>query len=260
MNSLLDSKFAIGAAGAVAVAVGVFGVAWLHGADSPRQSEQQAVAGGSWDGPIGPGMLASAAPGAPALGIESQPIPGPRIAVDSGGHLVPDLALRKLVDSYFDKVPAAQRQARANELRAYLKGQLKQPALADAERIVADYLTYRQLEEELLARARFTQPDPSGLTDDQVKRLLAWQQQRSQLRQRMLGGAVTQAWYEAEDANCSTALADWSTMQQAPGEGQELDSNELRARRVHGAALQEKRNYYAQSCASQIMDGLAARG
>jgi hypothetical protein len=76
----------------------------------------------------------------------------------------------------------------------------------------------------------------------------------------MLGGAVTQAWYESEDANCSTALADWSTMQQAPGEGQELDSNELRARRVHGAALQEKRNYYAQSCASQIMDGLAARG
>jgi lipase chaperone LimK len=257
MNSLLDSKFAIGAAGALAVAMGVFGVVWLHGADAPRQPEPQAVAGGSWDGPIGPGMLASAAPGPAALGIESGPIPGPQLTVDAGGHLVPDMALRKLVDSYLDKVPAAQRQARTNDLRAYLKVQLKQPALADAERIVSDYLVYRQLEEELLARERFTPPDPSGLTDEQVKRLLAWQQQRSQLRQRTLGGAVTQAWYEAEDATCSTALADWRTMQQAPGERPELDSNELRARRLHGPVLQEKRNYFAQSCASQIMEGLA---
>jgi hypothetical protein len=149
---------------------------------------------------------------------------------------------------------------RANELGDYLKGRLKQPALADAQRIVNDYLVYLQIEEQLLAGERLTQPDPSGLTEDQVRHLLAWQQQRSQLRQRMLGFAVAQAWYEAEDATCTSALADWSTMQRVPGEGEELDSNELRDRRLHGAVLQEKRNNNAQSCASRIMEGLAARG
>jgi lipase chaperone LimK len=258
MTSLFDSKLGIGAVGAMAVAIGVFGVVWLQRADSPRQPDERARAGASWDAPIGPGMLAAAVSGPPAPGLESRPTREPDLAFDAGGHLVPNLALRQLVDSYLDKVPGIQRQARANALRAYLEGRLRQPALADAQRIVNDYLAYRQIEEQLLARERFAQPDPSGLTDDQVRRLLAWQQQRAQLRQRTLGVTVTQAWYEAEDATCSTALADWSLMQKAPGE--ELDSNELRERRIHGQALQEKRNYFAQSCASQIMEGLAARG
>jgi hypothetical protein len=34
-----------------------------------------------------------------------------------------------------------------------------------------------------------------------------------------------------------------------------VDSNELRARRVHGAVLEQGRNERAQACASRLMTG-----
>jgi hypothetical protein len=260
MTSLLDSKFGIGLAGIMAVAIGVVGVVYLRAADTPLDPAGPARPAASWDTPIGPGALAGAVSEPGPMGLESLPTRAPELAVDEQGHLMPDMALRKLVDSYFANLPGNQRQARADQLRAYLRTWLKQPALGEAERIVSDYLGYLRLEDELLSRERFTKPDPSGLSEFQVQRLLAYQQQRAQLRQRTLGAAVAQAWYEAEDSTCTTALAEWNTAQRAPGEGEELESTELRERRIHGTALQDRRNYYAQSCASQIMEGLWSRG
>jgi hypothetical protein len=39
-----------------------------------------------------------------------------------------------------------------------------------------------------------------------------------------------------------------------------VDSNELHARRVHGAMPEQRRNERARSCAAQLMDRLAADG
>jgi hypothetical protein len=75
----------------------------------------------------------------------------------------------------------------------------------------------------------------------------------------MLGAAVSQAWFGLEDADCRTALADWR-LARTPAGSEEVDSNELRARRLHGAMLEQRRNEQAQSCAAQLMDRLAAGG
>ena len=79
---------------------------------------------------------------------------------------------------------------------------------------------------------------------------------RAQLRERMLGTAVAQAWFGLDDADCSNAFAEWRK-QRAPSDSPDVDSNELRARRLHGAVLAERRNELAQSCAGQLMGTLA---
>jgi lipase chaperone LimK len=148
---------------------------------------------------------------------------------------------------------------REQELRAWLRRRLGQPALAQAESLAGDYVRYLRAEAELRANERFTQPDPAGMSAAQVEQMLAWQQQRGALRERMLGAAVSQAWFGLEDADCRTALADWR-LARTPAGSEEVDSNELRARRLHGAMLEQRRNEQAQSCAAQLMDRLAAGG
>jgi lipase chaperone LimK len=257
MDSLFDSKLTLGAAGAAAVLLGVLAVLHFGHADVGPRGAAPAQAAGAWDNPIGPGQLGGAVREAPMLGLDPQAARDPHLALDRGGHLVPDMALRTLVDSFLGKTKGAERQARAGELRAFLNVKLQAPASQDANRIVTDYLAYLDAEEPLRARERFSRPDPSGLSDAEVEHLLTFQQQRAQLRQRMLGSAVAQAWFEGEDAECANALSDWRRLR-APADSDEVDSNELQARRLHGAALEERRNLYAQGCASQIIEGLVA--
>lgn len=259
MTSLFDSKLAIGAASVGAMALGVAGVLYVQRANLPGTSPVPAQVMKAWDAPVGPGQLPGAVrePPVPDLGLPQAR--AAQLALDRGGHLVPDLALRTLIDSVLAEARGAERKQRAAGLRAFLKGRLPSPAAAEADRIVTDYLGYLEVEEQLLARERFARPDPGGLSPSEVDHLLAWQQQRAQLRERTLGTAVAQAWFETEDSTCAAALDDWRKLR-APEDGtQELDSNELRARRVHGAALEERRNNNAQACASQIMASLAGR-
>jgi hypothetical protein len=83
-----------------------------------------------------------------------------------------------------------------------------------------------------------------------------WLRQRAQLRERMLGTAVAQAWFAAEDADCNTALADWRMMR-APAGSADVDSNELQARRRHGEVLEQRREEDARTCAGQLAGGPA---
>lgn len=256
MDSLFDSKLTLGAAGAGAVLLGVLAVLHFGRADVGPRADAPAQAAGTWDNPIGPGQLGGAVRDAPMLGLDPDAARDPHLALDSGGHLVPDLALRTLVDSFIGKSSGAERQARAGQLRAFLDRKLQAPAAQDAHRIVGDYLAYLDAEAPLRARERFARPDPSGLSDAEVEHLLAYQQQRAQLRQRMLGSAVAKAWFEGDESECATALSDWRKLHE-PADAADVDSNELQARRLHGAALEERRNAFAQDCASQIMAGLA---
>jgi lipase chaperone LimK len=171
--------------------------------------------------------------------------------LDAAGRLVVDPALRRLFDSFLKNGAAGT--PREQELRAHLKGRLGPPTLAQAEGLAGDYARYLKAEAALRANQRFVPPDPAGMSAAQVEQMLAWQQQRAQLRERMLGSAVSQAWFGTEDADCRTALNDWRTMR-APGDSEEVDSNELRARRLHGPVLEQRRNERAQSCAAQMME------
>ena len=255
MAFLLDSKLGAGMVCAAGIAIGVTAAFWLQDSAAPPATPAPAAAS-AWDGAIGPGALAAPAPGrADALGMATA---GEPALTDAGGRLVIGPPLRQMIDSYVLK-DGAGRQARAAELRAYLRQRLAQPALGQAEGLVGDYLRYLDAEHALRAQLRVAPLGEGALDPARVEQLQAWQRQRAQLRERMLGAAVSQAWFGLEDAGCRTALADWR-LALAPAESEEVDSNELRARRLHGAMLEQRRNEQAQSCAAQLMDRLAAGG
>jgi hypothetical protein len=254
MASLLDTRLGIVLAGAAAVAIGAGAVVWLQGAGAHQTAPAaQASAAPAWDGPIGPGALPRGAPMDPAAPAAT----GEKPLTGADGNLLADARLHGVFDTYLLPARSADaRDARARELRTWLRSRLAQPALGQADALLKSYLAYLRAEDELRAHERFTRPDPGGLTDAQVDQMVAWQQMRAQLRERMLGMAVAQAWFGSDDAGCSTAFAEWRK-QRAPSDSPEVDSNELRARRLHGAVLAERRNEMAQSCAGQIMGTLA---
>lgn len=252
MASLLDTRLGLGLATVAAITIGVGAVVWLHGAGS-RQAEPAAPAStaSAWDGPIGPGALPRATP----LELASAPSDA-KPWTDADGKLLIDARLHGLFDTYLLPAKGPAREARAGELRAWLGNRLAQSALGQADQLLGAYLRYLQAEDELRAQERFTRPDPAGLTDAQVGQMVAWQQMRAQLRERMLGTAVAQAWFGADDADCGSAFADWRK-QHEPRDAADVDTNELRARRLHGAMLAERRNEHALSCADRLMGALA---
>jgi lipase chaperone LimK len=256
MASLLESKLGFGMACVLGAAFGVVGIVYLRQADPPAAAPARTA---SWDGPVGPGALAVTSPADSGAGgpPSSAPMPGEQPLLDATGRLLVDPALHRLFDSFLKN--GAGGAPREQELRAYLKRRLVSPALTQAEGMAADYARYLKAEAALRANERFSPLDRAGLSPSQVEQMLAWQQQRAQLRERMLGAAVSQAWFGTEDADCRTALTDWRTMR-APVGSEEVDSNELRDRRLHGAMLEQRRNERAQSCASQLMDRLAVNG
>jgi lipase chaperone LimK len=250
MASLSDSKLGLGIACVVGATAGVIGVYFARGSGQPEPPAAPARTA-SWAGPAGPGTLTAASTGegqSPAASGE-QPL------LDEAGRLKVDPSLHRLFDSFLK----SGGPPRENELRAWLRRRLQQPALAQAENLAGDYLRYLQAEAALRANAHLAPPDPAGLSAAQAGQMLEWLQQRAQLRERMLGAAVSEAWFGAEDAACRTALADWRLARARAG-SEEVDSNELRARRVHGDMLEQRRNERARSCAAQLMDRLAADG
>jgi len=251
MATLLDSKFGLGLACVLCAAAGAMGVVWLRDGGPPPGAPALPAKVASWDGPLGPGALP-----APAAADFKQmaAAAGEQPLLDDAGRLKIDPALHRLYDAYL-KGSAPREQ----ELRAWLQRRLAQPALAQAQTLAADYLRYLHAEAALRASERIAPPDPSGMSAAQAEQMQAWQERRAQLRERMLGSAVAQAWFGSEEADCRTALADLRIMRMPAG-AEEVDSNELRARRLHGAMLEQRRNEKAQACAAQLMDRLASSG
>jgi lipase chaperone LimK len=252
MAFLLDSKLGFGTACVAGIFIGVAAAFWLQGGDAPPASPAPAAAS-AWDGAIGPGTLAGPAPGPGS--ISGMAAPNEPSLVDAGDRLIIGLPLRQLIDSYVvNSKGGGARQAGTAELRAYLRQRLKQPALAQAEGLVGDYLRYLDAEQGLRAQLRIAPPGEGTLDAAQVGQMEDWLRQRAQLRERMLGTAVAQAWFAAEDADCNTALADWRRMH-APVGSADVDSNELQARRLHGAVLEQRREEGARLCAAQLVAG-----
>ncbi|HEU4375269.1 MAG TPA: hypothetical protein VFS02_17365 [Telluria sp.] len=232
MDAAAENRLTIGAT-VVAVLIALPAVWWWPRGALPDPAP--APSARAWDGPIGPGL---------AGGASVQPA--------GSAPLVADLALRKLMDSYLGQ--AGERSAGVPQLRALLAQRLAVPAMAEADRIITAYLGYLEMEDQLLARERFNAMD-GGLSEPVVARLLAWQGQRAQRRERALGPLLAQAWFEADDARCDVALRDWQVQHVAPDPAQEPDPVELREQRLHGAALEARRDENAQACAAQIIRG-----
>lgn len=122
--------------------------------------------------------------------------PETEIALTDDQELIADSALRKVMDLFLlgsagDKgLPAL-----LNELNRRLP-----PAAArDAGQLANSYNAYIVAHDQLLAAQGF------GATPD-LNRLTGWQQQRAQLRSRMLGEKVVQEWFGTEDTYLSQAL------------------------------------------------------
>lgn len=253
IDTLFDSKLVMGIACAGAMAAGVMAVVlWQRPVEAPVAAAEPT---GSWNDPIGPGLLARPGQGTQAFGAQ---VPrDANIAVDANGHLVPDRTLRSLMDGFLVTPKPSERQAMEVQLRELLAVRLRQPAAGEADRLVTAYAAYLQAEAQARARERFSQADPDGLSDQQVQHLLAWQRERTGLRERMLGNEVVNAWFAEEDGNCTAVLIDWEKQLAPPDQN---DSNEQMDRRRWGDTLAQRRNTNAQACAAQIAESIAPRG
>ena len=124
--------------------------------------------------------------------------PGPQIelALTDTQVLIPDFALREMMDYY---LLARSDAGRLQALREQLRRTLPPAAARDAEQLAQNYSDYLAAQGALLAAQNFRDtPDPG--------RLAAWQQQQRALRIRMLGARVNEEWFGAEDAYLTQAL------------------------------------------------------
>jgi len=144
--------------------------------------------------------------------------PGPpiEIALTDQQELIADSALRAVFDYYlFERSGDGGLQA----LRDNLRRKLPPAAARDAVLLAERYADYIKAHDELLAAQNF-----HGAAD--AVRLAGWQQQRHQLRVRLLGARVADEWFGADEAYLEEALAE----SRQPPAGAPANEDELRHR------------------------------
>lgn len=173
-------------------------MAYLDWPDSPapvvvavaRQQEPQTV--------FGPGRMRD-----PDRGFSfTDAIPDARLEVAPDHSLVVNSGLLEVIHSFL-LVRSGGDQGAA--LRQYLSRQLPSPANAQAVRIAQDYQGYMQEHDKLLS-AQNLDLHGEAVQAAEIARVATWQEQRSRLRQRMLGDMIVRAWYENSDLQLSQAL------------------------------------------------------
>jgi hypothetical protein len=147
-------------------------------------------------------------------------LPGPQLemALTDTQQLIADSALRAIMDSF---LLARNDDGRLQALRDYLVRRLPPSAAQDALQLAERYSVYLAEHDALLAAQNFPEtPDPV--------RLASWQQQRRQLRVRLLGERVTEEWFGTEDTYLQQALAEATQPQNGP-----LANEEEAQHRIH---------------------------
>ncbi|HEX8406111.1 MAG TPA: hypothetical protein VF670_15920 [Duganella sp.] len=188
------------AAAAAGAIIGAMAFIWARWPDDAAASRAQVgAASASTAQQTAPAATRpAAAPRAPLIGGLGVSAVGPetQIALTDNQELIADSALRKVMDSFLlgsagDKgLPAL-----LNELIRRLPA----AAARDAGQLATSYNAYIAAHDQLLAAQGF------GATPD-LNRLIGWQQQRAQLRDRMLGQKVSLEWFGTEDTYLSQAL------------------------------------------------------
>jgi hypothetical protein len=163
----------------------------------------------------------SAAPAPTAAGAaflaglgNHDPEPTIEIALTGEQQLIADSALRGVMEFYLlERVD----EGRLAALVTYLNRKLPPAAAREAVQLATHYRDYLAAHEELLAAQNFhAEPDTT--------RLASWQQQRRQLRARMLGDRVAEEWFGTEEAYLTQALEELNQ----PANAAPLNAAELR--------------------------------
>ncbi|MEV4780459.1 hypothetical protein [Burkholderia sp. LMU1-1-1.1] len=140
---------------------------------------------------------------APPRGVSPLREPGVMssdIALTDNQELIADSALRKVMDSY---LLGGGDKGGLQALLDYLNRHLPANAARQAGQLASSYNAYLGAHDQLLAAQNF------GATPD-LNRLIGWQRQREQLRNRMLGEKITLEWFGNEEAYLTQALEELS--------------------------------------------------
>lgn len=124
----------------------------------------------------------------------------PDLSLTDNQELIPDFALRQLMDRFLLNRGEA---GGLPPLEAHLRRVLPAGAAGEAIQIAANYQAYLTAHDELLAAQHFTSADAAS---QDLQRISSWQQQRQQLRVRTLGERITLEWFGSEDAYLGQAL------------------------------------------------------
>ncbi|MFS2135159.1 hypothetical protein [Duganella sp. Dugasp56] len=137
------------------------------------------------------------------LGTQAPAPPAPELSLADNQELIADFALHALMDSFLlNRRDASRMQALIDHLRRTLPAN----AAAEAIQIATRYQAYLVVHDELLAAQNFTSEDVASLD---LNRLSSWQQQRQQLRVRMLGERIALEWFGNEETYAVQALDEW---------------------------------------------------
>ncbi|WP_343729562.1 hypothetical protein [Duganella sp.] len=127
---------------------------------------------------------------------DTDPGPSTEITLTDTQSLIADSALRSVMDYYLlDRGDDGRLQA----LRTHLQRRLPPAAAQEAVQLAEAYAGYLVLHDQLLAAQNFINAEDTG-------RLASWQQQRHQLRMRLMGERVTEEWFGTEEAYLAQAL------------------------------------------------------
>jgi len=150
---------------------------------------------------FGPGAWVNPSSG---TGIEPSASSGPPLApaVDASGNLIVDTVLRDDIE-YFLLEPTDSDSMAA--LRSYMSMHLPPAASKEAVLLAERYGIYMQRHDYQIAAQNFSLDGNAKWTPD-TNRIATWLQQRTRLRHEVLGDAVTQAWYQNDDAQLQQAL------------------------------------------------------
>lgn len=127
----------------------------------------------------------------------------PVLSLTDNQELIADFKLHALMDSFLlNRSDAGRMQALCDHLRRTLPAD----AAAEATQIAARYEAYLAEHDELLAAQHFTSADAAS---QDLNRLSSWQQQRRQLRLRMLGEHIELEWFGNDETYLTQALDEW---------------------------------------------------
>ena len=163
-----------------------------------------------------PAVVAAAAVGVGVAAAAVPAVAAPDLSLTDQQELIPDFALRQLMDSFLlNRSEAGRLQA----LEAHLRRVLPASAADDAIQIAVRYQAYLTAHDELLAAQHFTSSDAAS---QDLNRIGSWREQRQQLRVRTLGERITLEWFGSEDAYLEQALIEWR--QRSEGQASTVDA------------------------------------
>jgi len=127
-------------------------------------------------------------------------------------ELVVNAGLLQVFDFFLLEAPQGNGADASAALSAFLASRLTNASVVRAMQIAADYRAYMAQHDALLAAQNFDHRSLTLATLD-AGRVRTWMQLRQRLRESVLGAAVSDAWYQNDDAQLLHVLDE---LQQAP--------------------------------------------